>query len=133
MLALVAVGSPVGPLTVSPAEAMQQAVIASAAAADNSGTVELEITEDGDLWVGRTLRWNGTDLSIGSDEPASRPGGSLVVDGIMYGPDPETPDGWIEMGSPDSIDPDSGTTPDEYLAPLERTLVVRPCSGSPMR
>ena len=36
----------------------------------------------------------------------------------MYGPDPETPDGWIEMGSPDSIDPDSGTTPDEYLAAI---------------
>ena len=83
-----------------------------------SGTVELEITEDGDLWVGRTLRWNGTDLSISSDEPRESAGGILVVDGIMYGPDPETPDGWIEMGSPDSIDPDSGTTPDEYLAAI---------------
>jgi hypothetical protein len=116
---LIAVGSPVGPLVVSPAEAMQQAVVASASAAESSGTVVLEITQDGDLWVGRTLRWNGTDLSISPNEtsPAGK-GGLLVVDGIMYGPNPEVADGWIEMGSPDSVDPDSGTTPDEYLAAI---------------
>ena len=34
---------------------------------------------------------------------------------MMYGIDPE--DGrWVELGSPESIDPDSGTTPAEYLA-----------------
>jgi hypothetical protein len=119
VVTFIAVGSPVGPLAVSPAEAMQQAVIASARAADSSGTVVLEITEDGDLWVGRTLRWNGMDLSIFGNEPSRVGRGDLlVVDGIMYGPDPEVTDGWIEMGSPDSVDPDSGTTPDEYLAAI---------------
>jgi hypothetical protein len=119
VVTLVAVGSPVGPLAVSPAEAMQQAVVASASAAESSGTVVLEITQDGDLWVGRTLRWNGTDLSISPNEtsPAGK-GGLLVVDGMMYGPNPEVADGWIEMGSPDSVDPDSGTTPGEYLAAI---------------
>ena len=33
----------------------------------------------------------------------------------MYGIDPED-GGWVEMGSPKSVDPDSGTTPGEYLA-----------------
>ena len=119
VVTFIAVGSPVGPLAVSPAEAMQQAVIASASAAESSGTVVLEITQNGDLWVGRTLRWNGTDLSISPNEtsPAGK-GGLLVVDGIMYGPNPEVADGWIEMGSPDSVDPDSGTTPGEYLAAI---------------
>jgi hypothetical protein len=119
VVTLIAVGSPVGPLVVSPAEAMQQAVVASASAAESSGTVVLEITQDGELWVGRTLRWNGTDLSISPNEtsPAGK-GGLLVVDGIMYGPNPEIADGWIEMGSPDSVDPDSGTTPGEYLAAI---------------
>lgn len=119
VVAFIAVGSPVGPLAVSPAEAMQQAVIASAQAADSSGTVVLEISEDGELWVGRTLRWNGTDLSIAGNDPSRVGRGDLlVVDGIMYGPDPEVTDGWIEMGSPDSVDPDSGTTPGEYLAAI---------------
>ena len=78
VLALVAVGSPVGPLTVSPAEGHATSCDCERRSGRHSGTVELEITEDGDLWVGRTLRWNGTDLSISSDEPtASRPGGSL--------------------------------------------------------
>ena len=116
---LITVGSPVGPLVVSPAEAMQQAVIASATAAESSGTVLHEITQDRDLWVARTLRWNGSDLSIANNEPsAAGRGDLLVVDGIMYGPDPEVVDGWIEMGSPDSVDPHSGTTPDEYLAAI---------------
>ena len=123
VVALVAVGSPVGPLVVSPAEAMQRAVVESAASAESSGTVELEITQDGNLWVARTLRWNGTDLSIANNEPtAAGRGDLLVVDGIMYGPDPEVVDGWMEMGSPDSIDPDSGTTPDEYLAAIAEDL-----------
>ena len=39
----------------------------------------------------------------------------LVVDGMMYATDP-VDGGWAELGPPESIDPDSGTTPDEYLA-----------------
>jgi hypothetical protein len=119
VVTLVAVGSPVGPLAVPPAEAMQQAVHATAQAAASSGTVELEITQDGELWVGRTLRWNGSDLSVANSDPSrdSRKD-LLVVDGMMYAPNPEVADGWLELGPPESIDPDSGTTPDEYLAAI---------------
>jgi hypothetical protein len=111
VVTLVAVGSPVGPLAVPPAEAMQQAVNASAQAAENSGTVEVEITQDGELWAAKTVRWNGSDLSVTD----GRKGGLLVVDGVMYGPDPEVAGGWIELGPPESVDPDSGTTPGEFL------------------
>jgi hypothetical protein len=39
----------------------------------------------------------------------------LVVDGVLYGIDPV--DGtWVVLGDPKGIDPDSGTTPAEYLA-----------------
>jgi hypothetical protein len=111
VMTLVAVGSPVGPLAVPPAEAMQQAVNASAQAAEDSGTVEVRITKDGELWAAKTVRWNGSDLSV----TGGRKGGLLVVDGMMYGPNPEVAGGWIELGPPDSVDPDSGTTPDEFL------------------
>ena len=116
---LIAVGSPVGPLAISPAAAMEQAVNASARAAESSGTVQIEITENGALWVGKTLRWDGTDLSISGDDPSRVGRGDLlVVGGVMYGPHPEVAGGWIELGPPDSVDPDSGTTPAEYLAPV---------------
>jgi len=39
----------------------------------------------------------------------------LVVDGVMYGQDP-LDGGWVVLGDPQGIDPDTGTTPDEYLA-----------------
>jgi hypothetical protein len=116
VIALVAVGPPVGPLAVPPAEAMQRAVTASVAAADRSGTVDIEITQDGELWVAKTVTWHGTDLAVSSGDPSQTGRGDLlVVDGVMYGPDPEVAGGWIEMGPPESVDPDSGTTPDELL------------------
>jgi hypothetical protein len=115
VVTLVAVGSPVGPLAVPPAEAMQQAVNASAQAAEDSGTVEVEITQDGELWAAKTVRWNGSDLFVSG----GRKGDLLVVDGVMYGPDPEVVGGWIELGPPESVDPDSGTTPDEFLMMVE--------------
>jgi hypothetical protein len=116
VVTLVAVGSPVGPMAVPPAEAMQQAAQVTAQAAANSGTVELEITQDGALWVARTLRWNGSDLSVANADPSgdSRKD-MLVVDGMMYAPSLEVAGLWVELGPPQSIDPDSGTTPDEYL------------------
>lgn len=116
VVSLVAIGSPVGPLTVSPAAAMRQAVTASADAAEQSGTVEIEITQDGVLWAAKTVRWNGSDLAMTTNDPTRAGRGDLlVVDGTMYAPDPEVVDGWLELGSPASVDPDSGTTPDEYL------------------
>jgi hypothetical protein len=57
-------------------------------------------------------------VSITRDAPLRRGKAGdelLVVDGVMYGQDPED-GGWVMLGSPESIDPDSGTTPDEYLA-----------------
>ena len=39
----------------------------------------------------------------------------------MYGNDPAD-GGWVEMGSPKSVDPDSGTTPDEYLAAVREDV-----------
>jgi hypothetical protein len=114
--AVLAVGSPTGSPTVTPAAAMEQAVTASAQAAEQSGTVMIEVTQDGALWGARTVRWNGSDISITNDDPGR--GGRadlMVVGGTLYGPDPETDGGWLELGSPASIDPDSGTTPDEYL------------------
>jgi hypothetical protein len=51
-----------------------------------------------------------------------------VVDGTLYGPDFETDNGWFELGDPANIDPDSGTTPDEYL-----TTVRADASGDTFR
>jgi hypothetical protein len=115
--AVLTAGSPTGSPTLSPAAAMGQAATTSAQAAEQSGTVSIEVTQDGELWGARTVRWNGSDISVTHADPGRAGRGDLlVVDGTLYGPDPETPDGWFELGSPASIDPDSGTTPDEYLA-----------------
>jgi hypothetical protein len=43
----------------------------------------------------------------------------LVVDGVMYGVDDG---GWVVLGPPGSVDPDSGTTPDEYLAAVREDV-----------
>jgi hypothetical protein len=102
---------------VSPAAAIDRAVTVSAEAAEQSGTVAVEMTRDGELWGARTVRWNGSDIAVGNEDPGRMGRGDLlVVNGILYGPDPATPGGWFELGDPASIDPDSGTTPDEYLA-----------------
>ncbi|HKA84515.1 MAG TPA: hypothetical protein VKD21_11660 [Acidimicrobiales bacterium] len=110
-------GSPNGSPQVSPAAAIEQAVTVSAQAAEQSGTASIEVTEDGNAWGARTVRWNGSDISVTNEDPG-RAGRAdlLVVDGTLYGPDPESEGGWFELGSPANIDPDSGTTPDEYLA-----------------
>ena len=116
--AVVGLGSPNGSPGVSPAAAIERAATASTRAADESGTVAIEVTQDGHPWGARTVRWNGSDISVTNQDPGNggRKRGLLVVDGTLYGPDPETPGGWLELGSPANIDPDSGTTPDEYLA-----------------
>ena len=95
--------------------AVKGAVVATASSARDSGTVDVVITYNGEPWAAKTVRWNGGDLAV-VDRFLVRPGGSefLVVDGMMYGQDIDAT--WVELGSPESIDPDSGTTPDEYLA-----------------
>lgn len=100
------------------AAAVKRAATVTVASADRSGTAVVRITHDGEVWAGTTIRWHDDDMSISRDAPqrARKAGDELrVVDGTLYGTDPEE-GGWIEQGSPANIDPDSGTTPAEYLA-----------------
>jgi hypothetical protein len=119
MVAVLTLGSPgVGPGVANAATAVRNAAAVTAAAAEQSGTAVVRITHDGELWAGTTVRWHDRDVSITRDAPLRRGKAGdelLVVDGVMYGQDPED-GGWVMLGSPESIDPDSGTTPDEYLA-----------------
>jgi hypothetical protein len=123
--AIMLVGSPGGgPGVESAAAAFEKAATVTAASAERSGTASVRITHDGELWAGSTIRWHEGDLATSSDA-SWRPGkagrGLLVVDGMMYGVDPRT-GGWAVLGSPKSIDPDSGTTPDEYLAAVREDI-----------
>jgi hypothetical protein len=77
------------------------------------------ITHDGQLWASKTVRWNSADVEITGD---NTPSPFLVVDGMMYAPDPEHAGGWLELGPPSSIDPGSGTTPAEYLAAVREDV-----------
>jgi hypothetical protein len=114
----------------SASAAVRDAAQATATSGASSGTAVVEITYGGELWAGKTVRWHGGDLAVidsyaadsfsGGGIPSSARGARFelrVVDGMMYGPGPEG--GWVELGSPDSIDADSGTTPDEYLAVIQ--------------
>jgi hypothetical protein len=94
----------------------------TAASAERSGTAAVRITHDGKLWAGSRIRWNGDDVAIGREVPRrGKVGDELrVVDGTLYGLTPEGD--WQAMGSPSSIDPDSGTTPAEYLASVREDV-----------
>jgi hypothetical protein len=118
VVAFLTVGSPEGgPGVENAAAAVKRAATVTAASAERSGTAVVRITHNGEVWAGTTVRWHGDDVAVSREVPR-RPGrkaGSelLVVDGILYGVD----DGrWVVLGTPESIDPGSGTTPDEYLA-----------------
>jgi hypothetical protein len=73
----------------------------AAAAAERSGTAVVRITHDHRAWAGTTIRWHDQDLAVSQDAPR-RPGraGSelLVVDGTMYGIDPDGR--WVVLGDP---------------------------------
>jgi hypothetical protein len=104
--------------------AVRKAANVTAASAQRSGTAVVRFTHGGKLWAGTTIRWNGADLALRSDAPTRRgKAGSelLVVDGIVYGADPEA-GGWVMQGKPENIDPESGTTPDEYLAAVREDV-----------
>jgi len=119
MAAVLTLGSPgVGPRVANAAVAVRNAAAVTAAAAEESGTAVVRITHNGELWAGTTIRWNGEDVAVSRDAPPRRGKVGdelLVVDGVLYLLEPEA-GGWVTAGSPASIDPDSGTTPDEYLA-----------------
>jgi hypothetical protein len=119
---LATTGSPGGSQNAT--AAVRQAAAMTAASAQQSGTALVRITHYGRLWAGRTIKWNGSDLALSGDEPRRTPraGSSfLVVDGMIYGIDPGD-GGWVQLGSPDSIDPGSGTTPAEYLATVREDV-----------
>jgi hypothetical protein len=102
---------------------VKKAATVTADSAERSGTAHVRITHNGALWAASLVRWNGTDLEVGRDAPqrAGKTGRELlVVDGTMYGIDPAG--GWVELGPPSSVDPESGTTPDEYLAAVREDV-----------
>jgi hypothetical protein len=123
---LLAVGSTGGgPGVDSAVAAVRKAATVTAASAERSGTAIVRITHDGELWAGTTIRWHDGDLAVSHDAPPrpQRAGAELLlVDGMMYGIDPELETGWIELGSPASIDPGSGTTPAQYLAAVREDV-----------
>jgi hypothetical protein len=112
-----------GPGVEGAVAAMRTAATLSAASAEQSGTAILRMTHNGALWAGITVRWNGGDVAVSNDvaRPPRRAGlALLVVDGTLYGKEPRH--GWVALGSPKSIDPDSGTTPAEYLAAVREDI-----------
>ena len=111
-----------GPGVESAAAAVTKAATLTAASAERSGTVVVRMTHNGRPWAGKTVRWNGADVTIAEDAHPLRPKGSeiRVVDGTLYGPDPDG--GWLDLGNPASIDPGSGTTPDEHLAAVREDI-----------
>jgi hypothetical protein len=125
MAAVVTVGSPVGgPEVANAAAAVRKAATVTAASAERSGTAVLRITRNGSLWAGTTVRWHGEDVAVasaGSRRPGKAGSGLLLVDGMLYGVDPDA-GGWVELGSPESVDPDSGTTPEEYVAAVHEDV-----------
>jgi hypothetical protein len=114
---LVTLGSPGGsPALENAAAAVKRAATATAATADHSGTALVRITHNGEPWSATTIRWHGGDLSISGEERQRRGHAGaefMLVAGVMY----VIEDGeWVAIGSPESIDPGSGTTPGELLA-----------------
>jgi hypothetical protein len=126
---LLTVGSPgTGPVA-NAAVAVRKAATLTAAAAEQSGTAVVRIDHNGGFWAGTTVRWHGQDMAKEDmatpgdvpGRPAKAGSRFLLVDGTMYGIDAED-GGWVVLGSPDSIDPDSGTTPEEYLAAVREDI-----------
>jgi hypothetical protein len=97
------------------AAAIKKAATLTAASAEQSGTADVRITHDGQLWAGKVIRWNGDDVKLNDSSRWPQSGYPLlVVNGIMYGHDPDS-EGWVEIGPTSSIDPGTGTSPTEQL------------------
>jgi len=104
------------------AAAIKKAATTTAASAEDSGTVDVRITHDGQLWAGKTVRWNGDDVELNDSTRYPESGYPLlVVNGMMYGHDPDH-EGWVQIGPTSSIDPGSGTTPAEQLAAIREDV-----------
>jgi hypothetical protein len=97
------------------AAAIRKAVTLTAASVEQSGTADVRITHDGQLWAGKVIRWNGDDVELKDSSRWPQSGYPLlVVNGIMYGHDPDH-EGWVEIGPTSSIDPGTGASPTEQL------------------
>jgi hypothetical protein len=122
--AVVVVGSlSGGPGAESAVAAFREAATVTAASAERSGTATVRITRDGEEWASSTIRWLGDDVSItrAAQLPYRKAGDEMrVVDGVLFGVDHRGD--WLALGSPRNIDPDSGTTPDEYLAAVREDV-----------
>ncbi|HJR94536.1 MAG TPA: hypothetical protein VJ807_03820 [Gaiellaceae bacterium] len=121
--AVVVAGSLSGPGAESAVAAFRQAATVTAASAERSGTAVVRITHDGEEWASSTIRWHGDDVSItrAAQLPQRKAGDEMrVVDGVLFGLDHRGD--WLALGSPRNIDPDSGTTPDEYLAAVREDV-----------
>lgn len=119
---ILAVGSPSGMEDAT--AAFKNAAAVTAESAERSGIAVVRITHDGELWAGTTIQWKGEDIALSSDTPgrSGKVGDQLrVVDGTVYGIG-ERDGGWVAMGSPANIDPDSGTTPTEHLAAVREDV-----------
>jgi hypothetical protein len=123
-VAFLTVASPGGGPGVEDASAaVRTAAAVTAGAAERSGTAVVRMTRDGETWAAATIRWNGDDIAIAEDarQRPGKPGRPmLVVGGVLYGYEPRF--GWVAFGDPAGIDPDSGTTPAEYLAAVREDV-----------
>jgi hypothetical protein len=123
-VAAVTVRSPGGGPGVDDAVAaeVRKAATVTTSAAERSGTAGVRITHDGELWAGSTIRWHDGDLSVSRDAPDRRGRAGahlLLVGGTLYGFEEGH---WVIFGDPGSIDPGSGTTPDEYVAAVREDV-----------
>jgi hypothetical protein len=120
--ALVTLASAGGPAVENAAASVKRAATATAALADLSGTTVVRLTHNGKVWGAKTIRWHRGDFSVSTDEPHRRGHVGpefLLVGGMMYALEEGE---WIVLGSPESIDPDSGTTPGEVLAAVREDV-----------
>ncbi len=115
--------SGVTPSVENAAAAVKKAAILTAASAEHSGTATVQMTHDGRLWVHKTVRWNRDDIEITDQSPGGSSSGLplLVVNGMMYGHDPDH-EGWVQVGPVSSIDPGTGTTPTDILAAVREDM-----------
>jgi hypothetical protein len=119
---IVSLGSPGGGTTVESAyAALAKAASVTASSAERSGTATVRITHEDEPWGATTVRWGDGDVAIRRDDRPKRAGAlMLLVDGTLYGLDHRGE--WLDLGDPSNIDPDSGTTPAEYLAAVREDV-----------
>jgi hypothetical protein len=119
---ILTMGSAGGGTTVESAHAaLAKAAVVTASSAERSGTATVRITHDGASWGATTIRWGEGDVAIRREDRPGRAGAVMrLVDGTLYGVDHRGE--WFDLGDPSSIDPDSGTTPAEYLAAVREDV-----------